>query len=288
MTCATLPSRQRSWDGRAAANFICGSAGAGLIVFTALAGDRGMGSTLFVLTGLVLIGTGLLCVWHELGRPLRALNVFRHSQTSWMTREALVAALLFPAGLVAATGVAAFVWIAAALASTFVVCQSRMLQAARGIPAWREPLAAPLLVVTALVEGAGLWLTASAWLRTGTQALLALFGVLVLVRIIVWLLYRRAVATTAPRAHAALDTTDRVLQFAGTLLPLASIAAIAAGVVSGAAALAVATIAGVAAAASGAQMKYALVVRAGFTQGVALVRLPVRGVPRQAPERSWE
>jgi phenylacetyl-CoA:acceptor oxidoreductase subunit 2 len=274
------PSRQCNWDARAAANFVCGGAGAGLIVFAALAGASGLPLTVTLLAGLALIGAGLLCVWHELGRPLRALHVFFHPRTSWMTREAYIAVLLFPCTVAAAAGVPGFARLAAVLALVFVFCQGRMLQAARGIPSWRHALITPLLVVTGLAEGAGLWLLAAAWLRTGTETLVTLFGGLVLLRIVIWLAYRRAIATQAPRAHAALDTASRVLQLAGTLLPLVAIALIPTGVVSGATTLAVAAIAGLAAAIGGAHMKFTLVTKAGFTQGAALVRLPVRGVRR--------
>jgi phenylacetyl-CoA:acceptor oxidoreductase subunit 2 len=280
MTPATSPSRQRSWDARAAANFVCGGAGAGLIVFAALAAVSEVTRAVTLLAGLALVGTGLLCVWHELGRPLRALHVFFHPQTSWMTREAYVAALLFPFGIAAAAGSAGFVYVAAALAFAFVFCQGRRLQAARGIPAWRHPLVSPLLVATGLAEGAGLWLVAAAFLRTGTQTLLTLFGALVLLRMVIWFAYRRAIATEAPRAHRALDMTSRVLQLAGTLVPLVGIALVATGLASETATLALAAIAGLAAAASGAHMKFTLVTKAGFTQGAALVRLPIRGARR--------
>ena len=279
------PSRQRNWDARAAANFVCGGAGAGLVVFAAVAGVPGVPLAVALLAGLALIGTGLLCVWHELGRPLRALHVFFHPHTSWMTREAYVAALLFPLGVAAAAGVAGLAWWVAALAFAFVFCQGRMLQAARGIPAWRHPLVAPLLVVTGLAEGAGLWLLMAAWLRTGTQTLLMLFGALVLLRIVIWLAYRRAIATTSPRAYRALDATSRVLQLAGTLVPLVAVALVATGVVSGMATFAVAAFVGLVAAASGAHMKFTLLTKAGFTQGAALARLPVRGARRVTGNR---
>ncbi|HKU86648.1 MAG TPA: phenylacetyl-CoA:acceptor oxidoreductase [Casimicrobiaceae bacterium] len=283
MSFAAAPSRQRNWDARAAANFVCGGAGSGLIVFAVVAGESRAALALPLLAGLALIGTGLLCVWHELGRPSRALHVFFHPRTSWMTREAYIAALLFPCALAAAAGIAGFVWPTAALAFVFLYCQGRMLHAARGIPSWRHGLVPPLLVVTGLAEGAGLWLVAATWLRSGTQTLLSMCGVLVLLRILIWLAYRRAIATQAPRAHAALEATSRVLQLAGTLLPLAAIATIAVGLVSGMATFVVAAVAGLAAAASGAYMKFTLVTKAGFTQGAALARLPVRGVRRTAP-----
>ena len=283
MSVATSPSPQHSWDARAAANFVCGGAGAGLIVFAALAGAPELTRAVTLLAGLALIGAGLLCVWHELGRPLRALLVFFHPHTSWRTREAYAAALLFPVGVAAAAaGIAGLTYMAAALAFAFVFCQGRMLQAARGIPAWRHALVSPLLVTTGLAEGAGLWLVAAAFLRAGTQSLLTLFGALVLLRIVIWLAYRRAIAAERPRAHLALDMTSRVLQVAGTLVPLVGIALVAIGLVSGTATFVVAAIAGLAAAASGAHMKYTLVTKAGFTQGAVLARLPVRGVRRLA------
>ena len=53
------------------------------------------------LAGLALVALGLIAVWLEIGRPLRALNVLFHLRRSWMSREALAAVLLFPLGLLA-------------------------------------------------------------------------------------------------------------------------------------------------------------------------------------------
>jgi phenylacetyl-CoA:acceptor oxidoreductase subunit 2 len=169
-------------------------------------------------------------------------------------------------------------WLAAALALTFVYCQGRMLQAAKGIPAWREPLAVPLMVLTGLAEGGGLCLAARAADASG-QLLVTLAGAVVLARAAVWLAYRRRVAASVvPRALAAIDSAGRVLQFAGSMLPLALLALVASGALGAAPTLVV--VAGLLAAATGAWFKYTLVTRAGFNQGFALVRLPVRGVRR--------
>ncbi|MGE5667995.1 MAG: phenylacetyl-CoA:acceptor oxidoreductase [Betaproteobacteria bacterium] len=281
MTYRSSPSRQKSWDVRAAANFTCGGAGSGLIVFAALCGERGPALASLIIAGLALVATGLLAVWHETGRPLRALHVFFHPRTSWMSREAYVAALLIPAGVLAAAGVPGLAWLSAALALTFVYCQARMLRASTGIPAWREPRIVPLIVATGLAEGAGLLLAASPWLRVDGVPLLEAFAVLLLLRGLLWWVYRRALgAATAPQALAALDRSGATLYLGGTLLPLALIGIAAAVASGGAAAAFAAAIAGVAAAAAGAQMKYTLVVKAGFTQGFALARLPVRGIGR--------
>jgi phenylacetyl-CoA:acceptor oxidoreductase subunit 2 len=278
MSFGPAPWQQTSWDWRAAGNFICGGAGAGLIVFAALSGPVWPAFTWLVLVGLALVGLGLFCVWLEIGRPLRALHVFLNPRTSWMTREAFTATLLFPVGLASAAAVPSCAWVAAALALVFVYCQGRMLQGATGIPAWREPLLSPLIVVTGLAEGAGLFFLTAPLHATGTAAMLTIFGALVLVRALVWFAYRRRLAaTTAPGAGAALDHAGRVLQIAGTLVPLGLTAMIAAGMVSAAQTPFVAAIAGLAAAAAGAYAKYAIVTRAGFNQGFALVHLPVRG-----------
>jgi len=83
------PWVQRHWDLRAAANFVAGGAGAGLVVVSVLSGARGMPAAVALLAGSALVGVGLLAVWLEIGRPLRALNVFLNPRTSWMSREAI-------------------------------------------------------------------------------------------------------------------------------------------------------------------------------------------------------
>jgi len=277
MSFGPAPWQQTNWDWRAAGNFICGGAGAGLIVLAALSA-AGPAFTALMLAGLALVGLGLFCVWLEIGRPLRALHVFFNPRTSWMTREAFTATLLFPVGLAAAAAVPGCAWVAAVLALAFVYCQGRMLQGAKGIPAWREALLLPLIVTTGLAEGAGLFFLTAPLHATGTQALLAMFGALVLARMLVWFAYRRRLAAAAaPGATAALDRAGRTLQIAGTLVPLLLIGAIMAGAVWAAQAPLVAAIAGLAAAAAGAYTKYTIVTRAGFNQGFALAHLPVRG-----------
>jgi phenylacetyl-CoA:acceptor oxidoreductase subunit 2 len=275
------PWQQTSWDARAAGNFICGGAGAGLIVFTALAGAGGPALTGLMLAGLALVGLGFFCVFLETGRPLRAINVLINPRTSWMSREALTAASLFAAGAATIAGWTGDAWFAAALAIAFTYCQARMLRAARGIPAWREPMIVPLILGTGLCEGGGLFLAALPLHDTGTLWLLAIFCGLLVVRMLVWVGYRRHLAATiAPGAAAALDTAGRVLVWAGTLVPLALTAMIMIGGGSGDRLALLAVIAGLMAAAAGGYLKFTLVTRAGFNQGFALTHLPVRGQAR--------
>lgn len=274
------PWQQTQWDWRAAGNFIGGGAGAGLIVFAALAGASGSALAVLLLLGLALVGAGLLCVWLEIGRPLRALNVFFNPRTSWMTREAFVAALLVPVALGAATGLPALAWLAAGLALAFIYCQARIVRGAKGIPTWRAPMVVPLLGVTALAEGAGLWLLTQPALE-GRAALLALVGALWIARWLIWSAYRQRLAPVASaRALAALDGAGRGLQWVGAALPLGLLALVGSGAVADAAAGAVLGLAGLAVLVSGAWFKYTLITRAGFNQGFALAHLPVRGVRR--------
>ena len=89
------PWHQTNWDWRAAGNFIGGGTGTGLLFFATLAAGSADAYRIMALVALAFVGGGLTCVWLEIGRPLRAINVFFHPQTSWMTREGIVAVPLF-------------------------------------------------------------------------------------------------------------------------------------------------------------------------------------------------
>src|SRR3990167_6824726 len=186
------PWQQTSWDARAAGNFIGGGAGCGLLVFTWLAQAQGSLRSVMIVLALALVSLGLLCVWAEIGRPWRAINVIFNPRTSWMSREAALAPLLLGSGALALLGVTAALPLAALLALGFVYCQARILQAAKGIPTWREPLTVPLLVATGLAEGAGLFWLLAPWWGPGSNLLWLGFGLLLLLRFVlgVWW-YRR-------------------------------------------------------------------------------------------------
>ncbi len=281
MTYGPNPWHQTSWDARAAGNFMGGGAGGGLIVFAVVAGAQGAALAGLVLAGLALMAIGLFCVFLELGRPLRSLNVILNPRTSWMSREAIAAGLTFAAGVLAIAGHPAFAWLAGALALVFVYCQARILQAAKGIPAWREPLLVPLILATGLTEGGGLFLLALPFLDVARPGLLVAFGALVVVRLLLWQAYRRRLEGTLARGAAqALDRAGRMLQVAGTPVPLALVALIVTGMVAAVQVPPLAAVAGLAAAFAGAYLKLTLVTRAGFNQGFALAHLPVRGQPR--------
>jgi phenylacetyl-CoA:acceptor oxidoreductase subunit 2 len=266
------PWHQGSWDWRAACNFMFGGAGSGLIVFALVAGAR----PAWMAAGLVLIAAGLFAVWLELGRPWRSWRVIRHGARSWMSREAMVAPLLFAAVGAAWFGVPGAAWAAALLALVFVYCQGRLLQAAKGIPAWREPLLVPLIVATGLAEGGGALLLL---LAPAPAALWIGFTLALLARLALWQAWRGRVHT-APRAQSAIDAAGRVFK-AGSVVALALALVVLAWPLGEAATRALQAIAGATALGAGLWFKYTLVTRAGFNQGFTLPHLPVRGVRRR-------
>lgn len=273
------PWQQAHWDERAAGNFMAGGAGCGLLIFATLAGAQGMLRVAMVMLALALVGIGLLCVWAEIGRPLRAINVFFHPQTSWMSREAAVAPLLM------ASGAASLLWpqvqpLAAVMAAVFLYCQGRILHASRGIPAWRESLMVPMIIATGLAEGAGLYWLLSAWtLPAGPSTLaawLALGGLLLLRYVMGTLWYRQLATKLLPQPLRAVDRTTPGYKL-GSLLPLALVLLVWLAPLPGALVPALQALTGLLAVAAGAFFKFMLITRAAFNQGFALPHLPVRG-----------
>lgn len=281
------PELQPYWDWRAAGNFICGGAGAGLLCLAALAarGDR----PLFILAGLAglaLVGAGLVCVLIELGRPLRALNVFLRPRTSWMSREAIAAAALFPAVLAAIVfPAAALAALAGVAALAFLYCQARLLKAARGVPAFRQAAIVPLIVLSGLAEGGALLIILGAPLGFAPTWLLAAMVALVAGRLYVWCSYRSALSApgAAPIATAAiLAAIDRPLRIGGHLLPMALLLLAAVAPVGGAA---LALAGGAAALAAGVYLKFTIVTGAAYNQGFAIPR--AAGYGRRAAKPGW-
>ncbi len=274
MSYGPKPWQQLHWDARAAANFMLGGAGSGLLIAWALA-IPASGWQPYVIAGLALIAAGLGAVWLEIGRKLRALHVFFNPNTSWMTRESIVAVAVFALGLAALALDLRVLGQAAALAAlVFVYCQGRILRASKGIPAWREPAVTALIVTTALAEGAGLYLATTAFMDTA-RLLLALFVLAVIARALAWSRYRARIEHGVPKpARAALDAAGRALIQLGTVAPLA-LAVVALALPEGGSIAA--ALAGMAALAAGWRVKFVLVTRAAYNQGFALPRLPVRG-----------
>lgn len=270
------PWHQTNWDFRAALNFLFGGAGAGLLVLVAFSGLAGDALRAEIVLGMGLIGAGLISVWFEIGRPLRAIHVGFNPFTSWMTRESFAAGALFALGLSAAwLGSQALAQAAALAALVFAYCQGRMLQGAKGIPAWRVPALTWLIFVTALAEGAGLFVVLASLFDTPAKGVLGYFSLALVARGLAWSIYRGGVAKIAVRpALAALDRAGKILIQFGTIAPLALLLL---GWFAADIARVALLLAGVLALATGWQFKFVLITRAAYNQGFALPHLPVRG-----------
>lgn len=272
------PELQTNWDWRAAANFIGGGAGAGLFLFTALAAQQDPSWLRRVgLFAPLLALAGLACVGSELGRPLRAFNVFRRAHTSWMSREAMAAAAFLPAALAAvAVRQPVLALVAASLGLALLYCQARMLRAAKAIAAWREPAIVPLIFITGVVEGGALFVALGLVLATVPEWSLVALAWLLTVRLFVWQTYRSRLAApgAAPRRTLeVLDETGRALGVPGHLLPVGLLLVALLAPASG---LAAALAGAVLAVAGGWYLKLALVTRAAYDQGFAITRAPAR------------
>lgn len=270
------PWQQLHWDERAAANFMLGGTGAGLLVAWAVSSTVTPEWQAYLLAAMASIGLGLGAVWLEIGRKLRAIHVFFHPQTSWMTREAMVAVVLFGLGLAAlASGLRALGIAAAFVALVFVYCQGRILRASKGIPAWREPTVTAFIVTTGLAEGGGAFLAASAIAGSAALPGVAFFALAAVARVLAWSRYRaRLEQSVSRRAVDALNPAGRMLVQLGTIVPLVLVLA---GLALPDFASAAGIFAGLAALGAGWYLKFVLVTRAAFNQGFALPRLPVRG-----------
>lgn len=262
--------RQGFWDLRAAGNFVGGGTGTGLILASVIATAAGGDARLPMAVGLGFVMLGLSLVWLEIGKPWRALNVFFHPQTSWMTREGIVAAPL--GATVAGFVVFGPTWllpVIAVLAAAFLYCQARILRASRGIPAWKQPEIVPLILATGLAEGTGLFVA----LGHPVPLLIALALAGGLAREAAWSAYSRAlVRGRAPRATLAVFASAparalRLVRWSAMVLLALAWAGLLPGGLAG----------GLLAAVSGWGIKAMLVTRAAYTRGPLIPHTPVRG-----------
>ena len=277
------PRLQRYWDLRAACNFIGGGTGTGLVISAAVLAATNQPFAAPLVTGLIFVALGLAAVLMEIGRPWRALNVFFHPQTSWMTREGVMALPLF--GLSAAALLLgwfggydgadrALAVLAGLTACGFLYCQARILRAAKGIPAWREAALTPFILLTGLSEGAGVLVLLAA-VSLAPRAAYAAALLLGLLRLVAWQRYRAGLArNAAPEAsRKALDGIGFAFIGLGHVLAaLFLIAALAWPPIA-----AVALIGGVLLTLAGWLAKAVLITRAAATRGLAIPRTPVRG-----------
>lgn len=280
------PLQQQHWDWKAAGNFILGGIGSGLFVFTAAASLRYGGFAPFGWVALGLVALGLFLVLLKIGRPLRFIHVLRQPRRSWMAREAWIAAVYFPlAGLALWSQAPALLIVAVFIAVLFICSQAMILKEAKGIPAWRISWVVPLMIVTALAEGGGLFLAASAPFEM-FQPLVELIAVIAValaaLRGWIWRSYRAALEAEGAPTRTLTVLHDYRLWFFIVGLALPSVLVVA-GVAMAIAPAVLFAVAGICIAVSGAALKFILITRAGFNQGFALTHTPVRGSGTAGP-----
>ena len=282
---AVSPRLQTKWDWRAAANLVFGGAGSGLMAAAALAALSGAMVWPAVLLALVLVAVGLTCVWFEIGRPWRFLNAFLNPWTSWMTREAMAALPFIGFGALGwLFGSTAFVVLSALSGLAFLYSQGRILRAAKGIPVWRQPELVPLMVSTGLAEGAGALAAVTALPGVGAPQptlLAAALAGLVLLRLGLWMRFRRALAGEgAPTGTFAAFNRLKIGLSPLSQVVIALLAVAAA--VTFAAQAELLGLAGLGTVLTGWTFKYTLITRAAFDQGFALNRMPARGAGKSS------
>jgi Fe-S-cluster-containing dehydrogenase component/DMSO reductase anchor subunit len=297
-------ARQTLWDYRAAMNFILGGMSSGLAVAAYLAylygradGDwlfPGMGvgglHLLYLVAGIGM-AVGLFFVFLEIARKLRFIYVLRRPNSSWMTRETYAVALFYPALL------ADLIWphpvlhaLVALSAAAFLYCQGRILQAGKGIPAWRTPMMPGMLVATGLYEGFGLFALISALFNPSLTVIVPEFiglGLLAAVNFVLWRQYRLTAKARGigPLARREIDAVTPYVHVIGHGLPIACL--IASAIVGDSDVVVwLLAAAGAGAVVSGMLWKYTVITRACHEQGFAVPKMPQRGSgTRAAPVR---
>ena len=279
---------QHFWDARAACNFIGGGTGCGLLTWAAIGLFAGQPYFPAALIGLLFVAGGLFMVWLEIGKPWRAFNLFFRPQTSWMTREGIVALPLFATGAIAvlfdaeeflALSLPSPVipaTVVAVLGLVFLYCQLQIIHSAKGLPAWREAGVMPLLGLSGLTEGLGVYLLVTAFLGAVPVALQIIAVILVTARALAWYRYLAAMARTdapAPTMTALTGTSAGFLTI-GHALPVTCLVL---GFIAPGMATPLVALAGITAALGGWFLKIRLVTKAAYIPKFTIPAAPVRG-----------
>ena len=280
---------QTFWDMRAAMNFILGGLGSGAAVTTyifSLYEDLAFGGIRMVFSiAAAVMAVGLFFVWLKIGRKLRAAYVILRPQTSWMSRE-VYAVAVFAVGLAGSWVLPhnGWLWLAALGAAGFLYAQARILQASKGIPAWRTPRMTWMLVLSGLAEGAGLNAVIAGILPHALSLGVALPIVGIILLVLSAALWRNYVDNA--REYGISQTARRVLEKATPRLyvfgHLAPIIAYFWVIAWTDAPIWLLVLPGVLAIAGGAYWKAVVITRAAHQQPFMLAKFPHRGSGRYA------
>jgi phenylacetyl-CoA:acceptor oxidoreductase subunit 2 len=200
-----------------------------------------------------------------------------------MTRETYCVAVLVPA--LVADWLAPQAWLHGLIgfaALGFLICQARIVYAARGIPAWRAPLIPWLLTSTGLLEGLGLIALTHALFQAPSvfaPGMAATGAVLAFLTGTLWIAYRWSARAQGlgPLARDAIDRAAPIVSVVGHAIPLAALVVLTSAAPNSASHLFASVAAGAGAVLGGIVCKVTLITRAGHQQSFALPKLPRRG-----------
>jgi sulfite dehydrogenase (quinone) subunit SoeC len=143
-------------------------AGYGLLALIGLVGfNHGPASTpafglSCFITAMALITIGLLSSTLHLGHPERAWRALSQWRTSWLSREGVLAIIIYPVALVFGAAwagylspnlVAPFGLISAVLSLATVFCTGKIYQSLATVPAWNTRWTVPTYLLFAVVTG---------------------------------------------------------------------------------------------------------------------------------------
>jgi phenylacetyl-CoA:acceptor oxidoreductase subunit 2 len=205
-----------------------------------------------------------------------------------MTREGIVALPLFATGAIAVLFDAQVqlalqlpspvipAIITAVLSLTFLYCQLRIIHSAKGLPAWRESRIMPLLGLSGLSEGLGIYLLVIAFLGTVPILLQIVALALVIARAFAWYAYMSALTRSgAPESTlTVLAGASAVFLTIGHVLPLIFLAL---GFIAPGIATPLAALAGIMTTLGGWFLKIKLVTKAAYIPKFTIPAAPVRG-----------
>ena len=284
---STGPRLQTYWDWRAANNWIGGGTGSGLMIAATVFTLAGIDSFNIALVSLVFVCAGLFSVLMKIGRPLRALNVYRNPFTSWMSREAWVALLVLPFGAAAFWYESEILLLIAALSAwAYMYCQAMILKASRAIRAWRVSEVVPFIMSSGLIEGTALALIIGIFFTSmaseeALAAILIMVLILLITRMYFWHKYFNVLKEDAPIGTIeALSKVNKPFIFLGDAVPALLILSallldrfIVFFIITAAAMMLF----------TGWLIKYVIVAKAGFYQGYAMPHTPARGAGKPGP-----
>jgi DMSO reductase anchor subunit len=115
---------------------VVSGAGLGTLALLALFSRGGI----VILVGLALVTLGLLASVLHLAKPSNAWRSFARFRTSWLSREAVFAVLLYPAAAGWYFEIPFFSWVTLALAWIILFCTAMIYASLKPIREWRTPL----------------------------------------------------------------------------------------------------------------------------------------------------